>query len=397
LYQSLFTSDIDAVLQGVSELGDIDTAPAELVAGHDLVTASIHREQTHELVLLDVSLFDRSIFDADVAIEVDQAGNIRVLTRGESLRERGGLGELRVLRAVNVFELAQARDTRRMTFSLSVTHREDDLEDQEIDEFFTDLEKLRLLPAGTSAGAKRVLQDHFSPRDRERPAEMRIWLDLDTDALLRLLQISDPDGGLDGNSFDDRHVYRTAVSALSTGFAATGSGATQNNVDHLISRSKLGNSVEDVLLKLSDKAFSAANAPHATDSLFGGDSSDYAILTGMVDRAEGFVAIIQAMREVWFSPVGDRATRWTEDDYLKRQRLIDDKTQAWIAGSLREAGLGALFSERLRPFSLAFFQTLAKLSADGGNQPFLSASLWLHGEGGGRELALVREAMPAPA
>ncbi len=374
-----------------------DAAPAELVDGHELVTASIHRERTGELVLLDVSLFDRSIFDADVAIEVDQAGNIRVLTRGESLRERGGLGELRVLRAVNVFELAQARDTRRMTFSLSVTHREDDLEDHEIEEFFTDLEKLSLLPAGTSTRAKRVLQDHFGPRDQERPAEMRIWLDLDTDGLLRLLQISEPDGGRDGNRFDDRHVYRTAVSALSSGFAATGSGATQNNVDQLISRSKLGDSVEDVLLKLSDKGFRSANAPHATDGLFGGDANDYAILTGMVDRAEGFVAIIQAMREVWFSPVGDPATLWTENDYLDRQRLIDDKTQAWIAGSLREAGLGALFSEKLRPFSLAFFQTLAKLSADGGNQPFLSASLWLPDEGGGREVALVSEAMPARA
>ena len=223
---------------------------------------------------------------------------------------------------------------------------------------------------------------------------MRIWLDLDTDGLLRLLQISQPEGSLDGSGFDDRHVYRTAVSALSGGFAATGSGATQNNVDHLIRRSRLGDSVKDVLLKLSDKGFRRANAPHATDSLFGGDSNDYEILTGMVDRAEGFVAIIQAMREVWFSPLGDPATRWTEHDYLERQRLIDDKTQAWIAGGLREAGLGAVFSERLRPFTLAFFQTLAALSADGENQPFLSASLRLPEERDGREVPLVSEGLP---
>ena len=389
LYQRLVTGDLDAVLADINGLGDATSAPAEIVAGRDLVTAGIRRERSGELVLLDVSLFERSIFDADVAIEVDQAGNIRVVTRGESLRERGGPGELRVLRAVNVFELAQAQDARQMTFSLSVTHREDDLEDREIEEFFTDLEKLGLLPNGTATRAKQLVRDQFGPRDQDRPAEMRLWLDLDVESLLRLLQISDPDGGLDGNRFDDRHVYRTAVAALSRGFAATGDGAVQNNVNQLIRRSKLGDGVEDVLLKLSDDGFRSANAPHASDSVFGGDQNEFDILTGMADRAEGLVDIIRAMREVWFSPLGDSSTRWREDDYLERQTLIDDRTQAWISGSLREAGLGAMFSEELRPFSLAFFETLARLSSNGESDVFLTASLWLPDGDDGRELVLV--------
>lgn len=215
-------------------------APYELLEGNLRTSASMDVVAGAEIALLDIQLFGRSILDADVVIDRDQAGNILITVRTESAREEAGIGERRRVSAVNVFELATARAAGRMTFSLGVGHLESELQDREIREFFDALEVEGLLAQGTAEAAIHALQqaadreDGRSPETWRRHAELRAWLELDNTQLLRLLQLDEVNPTHRPGRLDDDLIYVAGVDALVSALRRVGATAERNNLRHFI-------------------------------------------------------------------------------------------------------------------------------------------------------------------
>jgi hypothetical protein len=371
----------------------LSNGPVEVLDSAIARVSGIDRNSGFELMLLDFSLSGTSFLDADVAIETDQAGNIRIFSHTESRRERRGIGETRTLRMVNVYELATASVTKRMTFGISLSHREERFRDAEVLSFFEALELERLLPAGIGALALRRLDEHTATDpDAKRRGELRVWLDLDEDELLRLLQIERRGSALGTNRFDTEAAYREAVAAIVSGHERTGARAIMANLRRLIGTERMGTSLEAVLLAMRDSRFRRRHRPHGADGSFGiGDSSsEFDMLERMSDRASGLVEALEAMREIYLSPKDASRRPWTERDYLRRQELIDEKVQFWLRGEPLDRGILASFtSEALRPYTLAYFKTIAVMAKAPGGTPPLAASLYLDAEPIGHDLRLI--------
>ena len=309
LFERIATGAIDAAQIMAEADGDAaGQRPAQTLGGGLTAEASLDETNGSEIALLDIVLSQASILDADIAIDVDQAGNLSVFFRTESRRDSTGIGESDSVRAVNVFELAGigAGASRRMTFSLSVSHRDERFEDAEVMTFFAALEAERLLPADSGAQALALL-DREADASLKRRGELRLWLELAGPDLLRLLQIPPSATDLAAAPLDDASIYAAAVAAIVAAHGRTGSRTTLRNLRHFIGSAGLGQDLEPVLIRLRDRAFRASLKPLGESSGFGDDSEEFRLLVAMSARALALVDLIAAMRELYFAPAVGRA------------------------------------------------------------------------------------------
>jgi hypothetical protein len=404
LFERLATGNLrKALVSETEQAAEGPDAPFELLGGSLRTSASLDTETGTEVALLDIQLFGRSILDADVVIDLDQAGNILITVRTESAREEGGIGERRRVSAVNVFELATASATRRMTFSLSVGHLESELQDREIREFFEALEAERLLPSRTAEAAIEALQqasNRESGRGTDasrRHAELRAWLELDGIQLLRLLQLDGVERDRRPGPLDDELIYVAAVDALVSALQRVGASAERNNLHHFIRTNDMGGNLAAVLIEMRSRAYRRRYRP-LSSSAWDVDTQRFQRLEELSDQAMALVDLIQAMREVYLAPIGpdsgrDRGQRrWSEQDFLSRQVRIDRASSDWLRARFLDRGFKGFWTETLRPNTLAFFIALADLALAPGETPPMMASLFLSDEGAPRVIPLAGHA-----
>lgn len=392
MYEQLALGAIEDAQRTYQRFTDVPVGapPAEWLDGSIGEVAGIERSRVAEVLVLDLALSDATLFDADVELELDQAGNLTVLARTASSRWLRGFGEARRVRAVNVYELGAAQRTGRMTYSLAVSHREEDFQDSEVRSFFAALEAEGLLAQGTAEEAIGHLDAALGSDAAalKRRGELRVWLELDEPGLRRLLQVESPAQGSAGNPLDGMLVYSAAVRAILAGQQRTGAAATLNNLRHFVRTQGTDADLETVLMRMASPVYRRRWRPHGSTAAFGGPMDDFRLLERMSDRCLGLVRMVEAMREILFASLGRSGRAWRAEDYLARQSLLDEHTASWLRGDLFDRGFSAFVSEALRPYTLALFLALDALSRAGTAPSRMQAALFLDDLDGGRVLSL---------
>jgi hypothetical protein len=399
LFSQALTGSLDSVFEAVLAHSTQDaSSPVSLRDGSLKRFAGLERSSGFELILLDFQLGTRDMLKADAEVETDAGGNIRVYARSESSVGWFGFGEKRELRTVNVYELATARKTRRMTFSLSLSQLDEDLEHKEVEQFFSGLEDghIGLLPKGRAATAIAELKKVAKTNpDAARSGELRVWLELEDDAVRRLLQIRGTDPANRFAPFDDDRVYEVSIDAMLAGLAVTGSGTVSRNLERFVTKETSAGSLRTLLMDFNSDHHRRALRPHPDDSGFlGSATTEYDLLVRISDRARGFAKALQAMRAVYFA-----SPDWSATDYRDRQEQIDGHIKFWVKGEPADKGLLSLFrDDSIRPYMLGFLKAVTDLvrsdDAKSGKGQLL-ASIVLHLKDG-RERE-VRLSTPPPA
>jgi hypothetical protein len=394
LFRQTLTGSIEALFDFLARQGlqTQRTGPVTLIEGTLQTFANVHKASGTELTLLDFRLGSQGLLDAEVVIETDASGNLRVCTRSESHWSRWRPAERSDFQAVNVFELASVRQTRRMCLSLSLSQIHQDLRDREIREFFAGLadRRIALLASDDVSTALQRLPDAGT----RRSGELRAWLELDEPALFRLLRLSDPSAGVAANALTDRdevQIYETAVDAMVAGLSTTGSRTDYANLRHYLASNRHGDDLAAVLKQMRLESKRYAFAPHpAEEGLQVSSQPQYDRLERIVKRAEGLVKAIKAMREIYYSEPG---RGWSLGDYQRRQEDIDAAVIFWVRGEPVDRGWWAVVSgkDSIGPYMLSFFKAIADLcrgSAGPDAVPPLLASIVIPQSSGDEEIML---------
>ncbi len=395
LFQRALTGSLDDVFHEVAG-GDADDTnrPVSLIAGALQAFAGVHRESGLELALLDFSLQGTSILDADVTVETDSAGNISVRSRSTSRRTRSRLAAYDQFEIVNAFALVAARATRRMTFSLALSHVEDDLAVGEARKFFEGFvapELALLTQAQVEAGIAALLDAR-----RSRKGELRAWIELNGPALLGLLRLElGASGAAPPLSREQRRIiYEASMDALLAGLRLTGDRAKWNNLTDLVRSGLRRRDINAVMKETFSNQNLLANLRPESETTDPSGAAAYKTVTDLIERAKALIDAIEQMRAVYLSSGG-----WSVDDYLERQERIGEKLAGWLKGEFLAQGIGGLMSSTAGPYALAFFKAVADLAdVDRGRRSPLLASIVI--EQNGHELQvplIVPEATPASA
>lgn len=143
-----------------------------------------HQEDGFKLSFLKFNLKEISILDIHTEIETDLAGNITVQTRFTQGDQSFFGDQEREIELFNAFALSQAKNTRDIRLSLNVSHAEDDLSSDDVDDMLGGLVKAGRVPSETVARAKSVLKNMGT-----KDAAIHIGLNMNRDQLMRLLRI----------------------------------------------------------------------------------------------------------------------------------------------------------------------------------------------------------------
>lgn len=409
LYTRALTGSFEDLFESIAgkTAEETEKGPVTLIGGTLQEFANVRKQSGFELTLLDFKLGGQSLFDADVVIETDASGNIRVCTKATSSWSRWRPGESSNFEAVNVFELATAQETRRMNLSLSLSQVHKELREGEIREFFSGLadKRIALLAHGDMQSALEKLRRAAPDAGVRRSGEIRAWIELDEATLLRLLRISKPGAGPAANALTDhgkREIYEIAIDAMVAGLRTTGSSTDYRNLKRYLEtnghRDDLATVLKDMRLKNKRHKY----APHPSDdSIMVSGQPQYDRLEGIAKRAEGLVGTILAMREIYFSKPG--ASGWSIRDYQERQKTINDQIVYWVRGQPVDRGWFAVLTgnDSIGPYMLAFFKAIADLSRSpvaASAAPPLLASIVVPHAGRENEIMLVTDrAQPVPA
>jgi len=347
-FKEIMVGSLDKAFDVASNAKD---ASVELIDGEYRRYASLDRSSGFEAVLLDFSLLKTtSILNADVEITNDNSGNIRVMLRSESAYKTNLFGEKRDINFVNAYELALASKTQHGLLKMTVSHDEENLDDKEVKQFFSHLEKsTQLLPAGTTNKAIGLLNNlSQSEADSKRRAILRIWVNLDNDDFKKLLDSAAKQGG-------DESVYRTAVRCIARGNKIAGPATDWKNVETLVKNEDLASSVTDLLLNSFESADFNVNA-NDIDTF---DEKTLEEIGRMRERALQFYNMLSLMRQIYHS--ADKA--WDEETYLEKQQEIDQNVKFWIKGEVSDFLMG-LFGDEIRPYTLSLLLVLKELVGD---------------------------------
>jgi hypothetical protein len=398
LYRELITGSLEGVFASVAEHG-AGTGAILGATGQLARLAGIEKRSGVDVAILGVGAGARQLFSGQVEVSTDMGGHVQVRGRGQSSATIRILGEARSIGAVSAFEVATAALAGRFSLGLTLSHRDDDLDPEDVEAFFGSLEDTRigLLPRGTSRTAgERIRALSAQEPAAPKAGELKVWLELNDAELLLLLQIDDPEAGLAGNGFSARMVRTTAIDAIVDGMLVAGKRTTLRNMERLIRRADLGTD-----LRSGIHAIAAGRRPMDIET-FSPEGNLLNRLERVGQRARGLGELIGRMRQLYFSGQGVETGRWDESRYLRQQRRIDEILQFWFTAEPEDnlafhrlLHKGQLMNPKVRPHSLALFRAFKQLAGDDGigreAAPLLASILIPNAVAGGptRELVLV--------
>jgi len=356
LYKQALTGSLDDIFDRVAgAAGAAGDGPVSLISGTLQEVASVSRQSGIEITLLDFQLQGLSLLDANVLIETDPAGNIRVCTRQRSRRITGTSAEREVFEAVNVFELASAKQTRRMSLSLSLSQIHKRLEDSEIRAFFSGLSDARIGLLSQDQVAAALAQ---VPTDQAlRAGEVRAWMELDEVQLRTLLRLPPLVADLRPeplNEDDARQIYDEAIDAILTGLQVPEPGADYNNLKHFLKADP-----KIALTEVWVKSRIGKYRPHRGDStIMDVDERSFERFQAIAERAHGLVRTIRSMRAIYLSKPG---SEWTPEVYRKHQERINGDIIGWVRGEFAELVRRTIGKDAVNPYLLAYFKVIAEL------------------------------------
>lgn len=379
VYQQVLTGSLESAFEHArSGSGAVLNVTGELAA-----IAGVQKHSRLDIAFLGIKLTSERLFTGDLAVTTDHNGNLAVHGRGESAAGIGVLGEKRRISAINVFDLAIAPQTRRLSLGLTLSQRNERLDDDDVTQFFDSLaaDRIDLLPDALGAeGVQRLRALRDQDADHVVGGELRVWMELGESELLRLLSIRDVSAGLVGNPIDREQVGFIAVDAIVDAMQASGGKPARElrEMELLVDEYGLAGDIRELLRKMVRRQTSMP-----------GDISDGSIegvrfrrMQRMADRASGFADLIQTLREIYFSAEKVQSGAWDKDDYLSRQEEIDKTLQFWFTaepedtfdlfGRLsrlfrseteREPETLGLLNQKVRPYTLALLRTIKLLTA----------------------------------
>jgi len=386
LYQQVLAGSLDGALTAARASGG-----AVLAASGELTRfAGVEKRRGIQVAFIGIQLDAGWLFSGEVTIRSDTSGNLIVHGRGESGASIGLLGERRTISAINVFDLAVAQQTRRLSLGLTVSQRNERLDDDALMRFFDSLAAsgIDLLPEriGTEALARlRALRAEDA--DGLVGGELRVTMELTESELLRVLDIDDPAAGPAGNHVDAERIRATAVDAIIAAIQASGGkGRTLlRNMAQLVRTEQLAGDVRELLHRMARQQVPLPGS-------IGDGTPDGVLFRRMQrigERGRALVDLVRAMRQVYFSTEPLQRGAWDIDAYRARQELIDDKLQFWLAAdpedqfdlgrlvgfARRVFGGGdedapatfGLLNQQVRPYTLALLRSFHVLTAGGGD------------------------------
>jgi hypothetical protein len=379
VYQQVLTGS----MQGAFEHARAGSGAVLNIDGELAGFAGVKRHGAMEIGFLGVKLSGERLFNGDLAVTADHSGNIAVHGRGESAAGIGVFGERRAISAVNVFDLAVARETRRMSLCLTLSQRNERLDDGDVTRFFDSLaaDGIDLLPDALGVEAVQRLR---ALRDRDADhvvgGELRVWMALGQAELLRLLSVRDVSAGLPGNPMDREVVAFAAADAIVDAMQATGGKPSRElrEMERLVEEFGLAGDVRGLMRKMVRRQTSMPGSiPDGSV-----EGVRFRRMQRMADRAIGFADLVETLREVYFSAEKVQSGAWDHDEYLSRQKAIDETLQFWFTpeledtfdlvgrvsrflrgGTERGAGDLGLLNQKVRPYTIALLRAVKLLTA----------------------------------
>lgn len=146
---------------------------------------STQREDGFKLSFLKFNLQEVSILDIRTEITSDLSGNVTVRTRLQQSDESSFGSTTREIELLNAFSLNQAKDSRDINLSLTLSHAEEDLSIGDIDDMMGGLVKAGRISPESLSRAKSLLNSMAT-----KDAEIHLALNMQRDHLLQLLRIA---------------------------------------------------------------------------------------------------------------------------------------------------------------------------------------------------------------
>ncbi len=327
-------------------------------SGVEILDCRLHKMVSHqqgadlEVAVLGFVLNQGTLLEANTEVELDASGNLTLISRAAVAKHRSFFGEKRTLRIADVFEVMAAGKTRSLKLDITLSHEDDKLKPQELDEFLGSLAAAQLLSSGRVEAAKTTLQQiRATTPNCLNSGRVDVRLGLEGAALETLMGV-----GVEAGKFAS-HVRNTAAREMAPAYLTNSKQKKATLLAEIQEFYGLSGTLAEVILRFDNQAF-----------MEGKPGEGFPIGSSIWNHARDINRMHQLCAELTSALVALHDLYQIDADELEKMKdpVYCQQKQETIMLYAKEGVPGdfpGLFgNESINPATLALFRILALLS-----------------------------------
>lgn len=144
-FNAILLGEMNKVFSLINGFRGNDNPAIVGINGGYSIYKSLTETNTSELVLWNIKLGTKSIFDADVRLSVNLDGSIVVQSSAEYARIQEGIRQKRILSFVETTEMLFSKHSKTFNIGISLSHEDEELDIDDVSSFFNGLIKRNLI------------------------------------------------------------------------------------------------------------------------------------------------------------------------------------------------------------------------------------------------------------
>ncbi|MDX2507764.1 MAG: hypothetical protein QNL62_25265 [Gammaproteobacteria bacterium] len=144
-FNAILLGDMNKVFSLINGFRENDNPAIVGINGGYSIYKSLTETNTSDLVLWNIKLGTKSIFDADVRLSVNLDGSIVVQSSAEYARIQEGIRQKRILSFVETTEMLFSKHSKTFNIGISLSHEDEELDIDDVSSFFNGLIKRNLI------------------------------------------------------------------------------------------------------------------------------------------------------------------------------------------------------------------------------------------------------------
>ena len=144
-FNAILLGEMNKVFSLINGFRGNDNPAVVGINGGYSIYKSLTETNTSELVLWNIKLGTKSIFDADVRLSVNLDGSIVVQSSAEYARIQEGIRQKRILSFVETTEMLFSKHSKTFNIGISLSHEDEELDIDDVSSFFNGLIKRNLI------------------------------------------------------------------------------------------------------------------------------------------------------------------------------------------------------------------------------------------------------------
>ena len=144
-FNAILLGEMNKVFSLINGFRGNDNPAVVGINGGYRIYKSLTETNTSELVLWNIKLGTKSIFDADVRLSVNLDGSIVVQSSAEYARIQEGIRQKRILSFVETTEMLFSKHSKTFNIGISLSHEDEELDIDDVSSFFNGLIKRNLI------------------------------------------------------------------------------------------------------------------------------------------------------------------------------------------------------------------------------------------------------------